>query len=142
MRTGATKHRRLAIAGTTNGRFVPFFYPSSSFPPLLLFSHPFFLLSLSSLPSFFSPPPSFHSFARMTKNPAPKRLMLPWVGEPRIGGGQEMTYGRSLERHLKRRLSACLRRVGHPRTGPRGVAHARDEAPLRYRSIARAAAPV
>jgi hypothetical protein len=38
---------------------------------------------------------------RMTKNPAPKRLMLPWVGEPRIAGGQEMTYGRSLERHLK-----------------------------------------
>ena len=38
---------------------------------------------------------------RMTKNPAPQRLMLPWVGEPRIAGGQEMTYGRSLERHLK-----------------------------------------
>mmetsp|Transcript_61624 Transcript_61624/g.116039 ORF Transcript_61624/g.116039 Transcript_61624/m.116039 type:complete len:112 (-) Transcript_61624:343-678(-) len=27
--------------------------------------------------------------------------MLPWAGEPRIAGGQEMTYGRSLERHLK-----------------------------------------
>ena len=27
--------------------------------------------------------------------------MLPWVPEPRIAGGQEMTYGRSLERHLK-----------------------------------------
>ena len=39
--------------------------------------------------------------ARMTKNPASKRLMLPWVGKPRIAGGQEMTYGRSLERHLK-----------------------------------------
>ena len=31
----------------------------------------------------------------------PKRLMLSWVHEPRIAGGQEMTYGRSLERHLK-----------------------------------------
>ena len=30
-----------------------------------------------------------------------KRLMLSWVHEPRIAGGQEMTYGRSLERHLK-----------------------------------------
>jgi len=30
-----------------------------------------------------------------------KRLMLPWVHEPRIEGGQEMTHGRSLERHLK-----------------------------------------
>ena len=39
--------------------------------------------------------------ARMTKNRAPKRLMLSWVGEPRIAGGQEMTYGRSLGRHLK-----------------------------------------
>jgi len=29
-------------------------------------------------------------------------LMLSWVHEPtRIAGGQEMTYGRSLERHLK-----------------------------------------
>jgi hypothetical protein len=27
--------------------------------------------------------------------------MLSWVHEPRIEGGQEMTYGRSLERHLK-----------------------------------------
>jgi len=27
--------------------------------------------------------------------------LLSWVGEPRIAGGQEMTYGRSLERHLK-----------------------------------------
>jgi hypothetical protein len=39
--------------------------------------------------------------ARMTKNPAPKRLMLPWVGKPWIAGGQEMTYGRSLGRHLE-----------------------------------------
>jgi hypothetical protein len=38
---------------------------------------------------------------RMTKNRAPKRLMLPWVGKPRIAGGQEMTYARSLERHVK-----------------------------------------
>ena len=27
--------------------------------------------------------------------------MLSWVHEPRIAGGQEMSYGRSLERHLK-----------------------------------------
>ena len=27
--------------------------------------------------------------------------MLSWVHEPRIEGGQDMTYGRSLERHLK-----------------------------------------
>jgi hypothetical protein len=27
--------------------------------------------------------------------------MLPWVMKPRIAGGQEMTYGRSLERYLK-----------------------------------------
>ena len=39
--------------------------------------------------------------ARMPKNRSPKRLMLSWVPEPRIAGGQEMTYGRSLERHLK-----------------------------------------
>ena len=37
----------------------------------------------------------------MPKNRSPKRLMLPWVPEARIAGGQEMTYGRSLERHLK-----------------------------------------
>ena len=39
--------------------------------------------------------------ARMPKSRLPKRLMLSWVHEPRIAGGQEMTYGRSLERHLK-----------------------------------------
>ena len=39
--------------------------------------------------------------ARMPKSRLPKRLMLSWVHEPRIEGGQEMTYGRSLERHLK-----------------------------------------
>jgi hypothetical protein len=38
--------------------------------------------------------------ARMPKSRLPKRLMLPWVQEPRVAGGQEMTYGRSLERHL------------------------------------------
>jgi hypothetical protein len=27
--------------------------------------------------------------------------MLSWVHKPRITGGQEVTYGRSLERHLK-----------------------------------------
>ena len=39
--------------------------------------------------------------ARMPKSRSPKRLMLSWVPEPRIAGGQEMTYGRPLERHLK-----------------------------------------
>jgi hypothetical protein len=38
--------------------------------------------------------------ARMPKSRLPKRLMLSWVHEPRVAGGQEMTYGRSLERHL------------------------------------------
>jgi hypothetical protein len=27
--------------------------------------------------------------------------MLSWVNEPRIAGGQEMNYGRSLQRHLE-----------------------------------------
>ena len=86
---------------------------------------------------------------RMTKNPAPNRPVLPWVGEPRIAGGQEMTYGRSLERHLKH--------VGLAHTGGSELGFtewatlAQDHAewrmrvtnpPLRYRSIARAAAPV
>jgi hypothetical protein len=38
--------------------------------------------------------------ARMPKSRLPRRFMLPWVQEPRVAGGQEMTYGRSLERHL------------------------------------------
>jgi len=38
----------------------------------------------------------------MPKSRLPKRLMLSWVRAPRVSGGQEMTYGRSLERHLKR----------------------------------------
>jgi len=36
--------------------------------------------------------------ARMPKSRSPKRLMLSWVMGPRIAGGLEMTYGRSLER--------------------------------------------
>ncbi len=36
----------------------------------------------------------------MHKNRLPKRFMLSWIPEPRIAGGQEMTYGRSLQRHL------------------------------------------
>ena len=31
----------------------------------------------------------------MPKNHLPKRLMLYWIGEPRVAGGQEMTYGRN-----------------------------------------------
>lgn len=38
----------------------------------------------------------------MPKHRLPKRLVLSWVSTPRVTGGQEMTYGRSLERHLKR----------------------------------------
>jgi len=38
--------------------------------------------------------------AQMHKNRLPKRLVLSWIQEPRIAGGQEMTYGRSLQRHL------------------------------------------
>ena len=33
--------------------------------------------------------------ARMPKSRLPERLMPSWVHEPRIAGGQEMTYGRS-----------------------------------------------
>ncbi len=37
---------------------------------------------------------------RMHKNRLPKRLMLSWIPEPRVAGGQEMTNGRSLQRQL------------------------------------------
>jgi len=40
--------------------------------------------------------------ARMAKIRLPKRIMLSWVRAPRVAGGQEMNYGRSLARHLKR----------------------------------------
>ena len=36
----------------------------------------------------------------MHKNRLPKLLMLSWIPEPRVAGGQEMTYGRSLQRNL------------------------------------------
>ena len=55
--------------------------------------------------------------ARMPKSRLPKRLMLSWVHEPRIEGGQELTYGRSLERHLKQ--SDHLFGMGNPGAGPR-----------------------
>ena len=38
----------------------------------------------------------------MAKSRLPKRLVLPWVREPRVTGGQQASYGRSLERYLKR----------------------------------------
>ena len=38
--------------------------------------------------------------ARMPKNRLPKRLMLSWVRQPRVSGGQEVTFGRSLSRYL------------------------------------------
>jgi hypothetical protein len=34
--------------------------------------------------------------ARMLKSRLPKRLMLSWVRQPRVAGGQKMAYGRSL----------------------------------------------
>jgi hypothetical protein len=40
--------------------------------------------------------------ARMPKSRSTKKLMLPWVMETRIAGGQKMTCGRSLGRYLKR----------------------------------------
>ena len=39
--------------------------------------------------------------ARMPKSRSTKKLMLPWVMETRIAGGQKMTCGRSLGRYLK-----------------------------------------
>ena len=36
----------------------------------------------------------------MHKSRLPKRLRLSWIPGPRVAGGQEMTYGRSLQRHL------------------------------------------
>ena len=41
-----------------------------------------------------------HVAARIHKNRLPKRLVLSWIPEPRVAGVQEMTYGRSLQRHL------------------------------------------
>jgi hypothetical protein len=42
----------------------------------------------------------YHKF-KLAPSRLPKRLVLSWVHEPRIAGGQEMTYGRTLERLLK-----------------------------------------
>jgi hypothetical protein len=39
--------------------------------------------------------------ARLPKSRSPQRQMMSWLLEPRIAGGQEITYGRSLERNLK-----------------------------------------
>ena len=36
----------------------------------------------------------------MSKNHLPRRLVLSWIREPRVAGGQEMTYGRPPQRHL------------------------------------------
>ena len=38
---------------------------------------------------------------RMDKSRLPRRLLTAWVREPRPEFGQEMSYGRSLERWLK-----------------------------------------
>jgi hypothetical protein len=39
--------------------------------------------------------------ARVPKSRFPKRLMLSWVPELCLSGGQEMNFGRSLSRHLQ-----------------------------------------
>ena len=53
--------------------------------------------------------------ARMPKNRLPKRIMLSWIREPRVAGGQEMTYGRSLQRHLNHfGLPAVFTEWAHP----------------------------
>ena len=39
--------------------------------------------------------------ARMPKSRLPKRLLLSRVRTPSVAGSQEMTFGRSLERHLE-----------------------------------------
>ena len=66
--------------------------------------------------------------ARMHKNRLPKRLMLSWIPEPRVAGGQEMTCGRSLQRHLGHfQPPGGLHRMGTPGAGPRWVAQARDQ---------------
>ena len=38
--------------------------------------------------------------ARMSKNRLSKRLLLSWVHHPRLSGGQEVPYDKSLNRHL------------------------------------------
>ncbi len=38
--------------------------------------------------------------ARLHKSRLPKRLMLSWIPEPRVVGGQKMTSGWSLQCHL------------------------------------------
>jgi hypothetical protein len=43
--------------------------------------------------------------ARMPKSRLRKRPMLLWVQEPRLSGGQEMNFGRSLSPHLQ---DCCL----------------------------------
>ncbi len=35
-----------------------------------------------------------------TQEPPPQAPDASWIPEPRLAGGQEMTYGRSLQRHL------------------------------------------
>jgi len=52
--------------------------------------------------------------AQMHKNRPPKRFMLPWIREPRVTGGQEVTSGRSLQRHLNHfNLSTVLTEWAH-----------------------------
>jgi hypothetical protein len=58
--------------------------------------------------------------ARMPKSRLPKRLMLSWVQEPRLSGGQMINFGRTLHG------------VGHHHAGPRKMAPPRDQAPIRH----------
>ena len=71
--------------------------------------------------------------ARMHKNRLPKRLMLSWISEPRVAGGQEMTYGlRAVASTSPGPLQppSGLHGMGSPGAGPRQVAQARDRASL------------
>ena len=60
----------------------------------------------------------------MPKNRLPKRLVLSSIREPFVAGGQEMTYGRSLQRHLNHfgLLAVFTKWSGHTcrRTAPGG----------------------
>ncbi len=67
--------------------------------------------------------------ARMNKSRLPKHFVLLWIPERRVAGGQEMTYGRSLQRHLAH-FSLPAAFTDGQNFGPCRMAQARDRAPL------------
>ena len=84
----------------------------------------------------------------MPKSRLLKRLMLSWVHEPSIEGGQEMAYGRSLERHLKYfgLVDDSGKAISFSEWAAlaqdRGLAEARHESVFRHWKTAATAAPV